>query len=212
MRLKWLMSSFIIVISLSLCGAYMAQSGDNAQSSIRVTSTVSQRDIPFDIGADNNGWIYITAARENKIKAILAAWAKNKEDEDRIKAEHEAKRKSEQVTRNKRYAHAMATSQINGQGGSLGQLVYRNGHICYGECLLPSTPCVLPDYICRREAMYINEKNPHSSACGKYQFLTSTWNNYGGYNIACVAPEYIQDEKALALYDGGKGAGHWRCC
>lgn len=51
--------------------------------------------------------------------------------------------------------------------------------------------------------------NQSSGASGKWQFMSGTWANYGGYPTAASAPEWVQDERAAQIWAGGAGAGHW---
>lgn len=51
-----------------------------------------------------------------------------------------------------------------------------------------------------------------SSASGKWQFVRGTWANFGGFLNAADAPESLQDQKAVIVWAGGKGCGHWNAC
>ena len=40
-------------------------------------------------------------------------------------------------------------------------------------------------------------KSYSSSACGAFQYMNLTWNNFMGYKSACDAPEWVQDSKMI---------------
>lgn len=78
-----------------------------------------------------------------------------------------------------------------------------------GQCGGDLPPC----YVMARESGgSLTARNPRSSAAGKWQFLASTWDGYGGYASAADAPERVQDDKARALWAGGRGCAHWSAC
>lgn len=137
----------------------------------------------------------VRAEKERKTLLLLAEEKRLKSQE----APHKVQAKSNNVS--------------NVADASTGFIEY-NGHLCLGTCIRSSAPCVIPQYICNREAMYINEINGQrlSNSCGKYQFLGSTWNNYQGYPNACSAPEAVQDAKASELWANGRGCSHWSAC
>lgn len=55
-------------------------------------------------------------------------------------------------------------------------------------------------------------QNPSSSASGLWQITNGTWNHYRGYHRAREAPASVQNDKAVELWAGGEGSGHWRAC
>jgi Transglycosylase-like domain len=78
-----------------------------------------------------------------------------------------------------------------------------------GRCGGNLPPC----YVMNRESGgSLTAQNPTSTASGKWQFLDSTWNNYGGYSSASDAPENVQDAKAAEVWAGGAGCSHWSAC
>lgn len=54
-------------------------------------------------------------------------------------------------------------------------------------------------------------QNAYSSASGAFQIVTGTWNGYGGYIEAKMAPKHVQDAKAIELYNQ-RGTQPWEQC
>lgn len=75
-----------------------------------------------------------------------------------------------------------------------------------GRCGGNLPPCCV---MMRESGGSLTAQNPTSTASGKWQFINGTWNGYGGYAEAWMAPESVQDAKAAELWAGGAGASHW---
>lgn len=59
----------------------------------------------------------------------------------------------------------------------------------------------------------VNESGCDGTGCfGKWQVALGTWNGYGGYSRADLAPESVQDDFARDLWDHGAGCGAWNAC
>jgi len=77
-----------------------------------------------------------------------------------------------------------------------------NGYPCGGQ--LPSC-CTLQ----HESGGQPRAENPVSSSSGLWQFLDSTWNNYGGFHHAADAPVSVQNARAAEVYANGAGASNW---
>lgn len=78
------------------------------------------------------------------------------------------------------------------------------------DVITPYGKWAIPEYIVMRESGGNRcAQNPSSTAGGYYQFLTSTWQAYGGRGSAACAPDWEQHEVAARAWDGGRGSSHW---
>jgi len=54
-------------------------------------------------------------------------------------------------------------------------------------------------------------KSYSSSACGAYQYMSTSWNNFMGYKSACDAPEWVQDQRMINELEASYKTYHdWR--
>ena len=54
-------------------------------------------------------------------------------------------------------------------------------------------------------------KSYSSQACGAYQYMAETWDNFMGYKSACLAPEWVQDARIIHELQFNYGRFHdWR--
>jgi hypothetical protein len=96
-------------------------------------------------------------------------------------------------------SHPTVTVDVSGATGTV------NGYPCGG----PLPDCSI---LACESGGNPTAQNPRSSASGLWQFLTGTWNGYGGYPTAADAPPDVQNERAAQVWNGGAGAGHWAQC
>lgn len=74
--------------------------------------------------------------------------------------------------------------------------------------------CESGDRLANGRARYgsydLRAENSHSSASGKFQFISSTWTAVTGKPAPASAyPENVQDAAFRELWAGGRGASHW---
>jgi len=54
-------------------------------------------------------------------------------------------------------------------------------------------------------------KSYSSSACGAFQYMSTSWNNFMGYKSACDAPEWVQDSRMIDELKSSYATYHdWR--
>lgn len=54
-------------------------------------------------------------------------------------------------------------------------------------------------------------KSYSSSACGAFQYMSTSWNNFMGYKSACDAPEWVQDQRMINELESSYNKYHdWR--
>lgn len=54
-------------------------------------------------------------------------------------------------------------------------------------------------------------KSYSSSACGAFQYMSTSWNDFMGYKSACDAPEWVQDERMIGELESSYSKYHdWR--
>jgi hypothetical protein len=199
-----------IVMFLSLFSLSHPPVGDAlAQESPKIKSSTHLQDKPMWINSlakieDQNNLQSIKQEKYNKIMAgvfkSIAIYANSLKKPDPPKLRTKVTPKIQQV-----YHSSVVISS------SSSYPTWHNGRLCGHGCIMGSSPCAIPQYICNRESGgLIDIYNPNGNASGKYQFERGTWNNYMGYRNAADAPESIQDQKAREVYSVRPSA--WACC
>jgi hypothetical protein len=133
---------------------------------------------------------------------VMKAIAKAKDAAAKAEAEAKAKAAAKAAAEAKARAEAKAAAAAAAAAARPAPAPVQVSGACGGN--LP--PCCV---MMRESGGNPTAVNPSSGASGKWQFMPSTWANYGGYPTAASAPESVQDQRAAQIWAGGAGAGHW---
>lgn len=182
----------ILLVALIVPSTAFVNAGSSDTQSVRTeqvtTTTIDPGPSQEDIDKLNTA-IWVNKTNETILWIELTnqkIWIDN--TNARLAAEEAAReRKAEQASRQ---AAPRASANTPGNGRCGGNL----------------PPCCVMQ---RESGGNITAQNPTSSASGKWQVISSTWNGYMGYPSAASAPEWVQDQFAAQLWAGGAGSGHW---